>query len=97
MDRGGWIYILKNHRNGTLYTGVTANLPRRYEEHRSGLGSQFARKYGLTRLVYWERVDEIETAIRREKAIKRWPRAWKINLIEGLNPDWIDLSERLNW
>jgi len=76
MGKGGWVYILTNRPRGTLYTGVTANLPQRMETHRAGQGSLFVKRYNLIRSVYWERMDEIEAAIRREKAIKAWVRAW---------------------
>ncbi len=97
MERGGWVYILTNRPRGTLYTGVTAHLPQRMEMHRAGQGSLFVKRYNLIRLVYWERMDEIEAAIRREKAIKAWVRAWKIELVESVNPDWDDLADRMNW
>lgn len=80
---------------GGIYTGVIAHLQRRIWQHREGTDSQFARKYGFTRLVYAERYDEIEDAIRREKAIKKWRRDWKIRLIETANPDWEDMFEHL--
>jgi putative endonuclease len=94
--RGGWVYIMTNRPNGVLYTGVTADIAARATQHRTGQGSGFCRRYGLTRLVYMERHDEIETAIVREKAIKAWQREWKIRLIETQNPDWDDLYLRLN-
>ncbi|HEY1930486.1 MAG TPA: GIY-YIG nuclease family protein, partial [Acetobacteraceae bacterium] len=92
MD-GGWVYILTNRPNGTLYVGVTNDLARRVYEHRSGTGSVFTRRYGLHRLVYCERHEEILGAIQREKNVKDWPRAWKVRLIRGLNPDWDDLYD----
>lgn len=97
MEKGGFVYILTNRPHGTLYVGVTANLPQRIEQHRLGNGSTFVRRYNLHRLVYWEYAQDIEAAIRREKAIKSWSRAWKVDLIETLNPAWDDLVERLNW
>lgn len=87
----GWVYILTNRPNGTLYVGVTANLARRVWEHREGLGEGFTARYGLTRLVYAEPHEEIRTAIAREKALKHWPRAWKVRLILEANPAWADL------
>jgi putative endonuclease len=94
--RGGWVYLLASRYRGTIYTGVTSNLGARAYQHKSGMGSGFVRKYGATRLVYAEHHAEIEAAIAREKAIKKWNRAWKIELIEAANPDWDDLYERLN-
>ena len=92
---GGWVYILANKRDSGLYIGVTADLPARIGQHRDGKGSAFCRRYGLDRLVYAERHDDIVRAIAREKAMKAWKRMWKIELIEQLNPDWSDLYDRL--
>ena len=92
---GGWVYIMANKRDGVLYIGVTADLPARIGQHRDGKGSAFCRRYGLDRLVYAERHDDIVRAIAREKAMKAWKRMWKIELIEQLNPDWSDLYDRL--
>jgi len=93
---GGFVYIVTNRKNGALYTGVTADLPRRIAEHRDGTGSSFARKWGICLLVYVEHHDEIENAIVREKRIKKWNRAWKVTLIENANPDWRDLWFDIN-
>ena len=90
------VYILASRKNGTLYIGVTNNIARRVWEHRQGRGSNFVRKYRVTRLVYLETFDEIERAIQREKTIKEWPRAWKIRVVERDNPEWEDLYDRLN-
>jgi putative endonuclease len=90
--KGGWIYILTNRPNGTLYVGVTNDLVRRVWEHRNDTSNSFTRKYYLRRLVYFEHHDEIQAAIQRETNIKRWPRAWKVNLITEENPEWNDLS-----
>jgi putative endonuclease len=90
---GGHVYILASGRNGTLYVGVTADLARRVYEHREGLVPGFASKHGVKRLVYVERYDRIEDAITREKALKKWNRAWKLDLIEAHNPAWEDLYE----
>jgi len=92
---GGWVYIMSNRPNGTLYIGVTNELVRRVWEHREGLGSHFVRRYGLTRLVYFEHHEDIRTAIQRETSLKRWPRAWKIRLFAGQNPAWQDLYPSL--
>ena len=86
-----WVYIMSNRKDGVLYIGVTADLSRRIVQHREGKGSAFCRRYGLTRLVYAEEHDSIDDAIAREKAMKAWKRAWKIELIEGVNPEWDDL------
>ncbi len=92
---GGWVYIMTNGPHGTLYIGVTADLPARICQHREGTGSQFCRKHGLTRLVYGEHFDRIVDAIAREKAMKRWKRAWKLKLICRDNPHWNDLFEHI--
>ena len=86
-----WVYIMSNRKDGVLYIGLTADLSRRIIQHREGKGSAFCRRYGLTRLVYAEEHDSIGDAIAREKAMKAWKRAWKIELIEGVNPAWDDL------
>jgi putative endonuclease len=95
MQQGGWVYIMTNRRDGTLYVGVTADLARRVGEHREGAVEGFTKRYGLKRLVYAERHDDIRTAMQRETSIKRWSRAWKVNLISAENPDWDDLYDRL--
>jgi putative endonuclease len=92
---GGWVYILTNKRNGTLYIGVTNDLIRRVWEHREGVGSSFVRRYALTSLAYFEYHDDIRTAIQRETNLKRWPRAWKVRLLSAQNPDWLDLYPSL--
>jgi putative endonuclease len=92
--KGGWVYIMTNRPNGTLYVGVTNDIARRAFEHRTGTGG-FTHRYRLHRLVYVERHEEIVPAIQREKNIKEWPRAWKIRLIRGLNPNWRDLYDDL--
>lgn len=94
-EAGGWIYILASGRNGTLYTGSTRNLMRRVYEHREGLLPGFTRKYGVMRLVWFEGHDSVAAAYRREQLLKRWRRAWKIELIEKSNPQWRDLYEDL--
>lgn len=83
------------YRGGT-YIGVTANLPKRVWQHRNGSGSEFAAKYRRFNLVYAERHERIEQAIAREKAMKKWRRAWKVELIEKGNPDWADVFDQLN-
>ncbi len=88
-----YVYILASDRNGTLYIGVTSDLPRRMFEHKNGLLDGFTKTYDVTRLVYVEEHDRIDEAIVREKQLKRWNRAWKIALIENGNPEWRDLTE----
>ncbi|MEI9982066.1 MAG: GIY-YIG nuclease family protein [Aliidongia sp.] len=90
--KGGWVYIMTNRPNGILYTGVTSGLVKRVWQHREGVFDGFTKDYGLNRLVYFEFHDYIISAIQREKTIKHWPRAWKVNLIVAGNPDWDDLS-----
>ncbi len=86
-----YIYILANKRNGTLYIGVTSNLIKRLYEHKNNIIEGFTKKYNIHKLVYYETTNDIESAIRREKQLKKWNRKWKINLIENSNPEWIDL------
>jgi putative endonuclease len=93
--RGGWVYIMTNRRNGTLYIGVTGDIGRRAFEHREGRIDGFTKRYGLKRLVYVQHCDDIGDAIALEKFMKRWPRARKVRLIEHANPQWHDLYERL--
>ncbi|WP_019830959.1 GIY-YIG nuclease family protein [Sphingomonas sp. PR090111-T3T-6A] len=93
---GGWVYMMSNGPSGTLYIGVTAALARRVLQHRQGVGSEFCREHGLTRLVYIERHERIDEAIVREKALKKWKRGWKLNLIGQMNPDWRDLWDDIN-
>jgi putative endonuclease len=96
MMHGGWVYIMTNRPNGTLYTGVTSNITRLAWEHREGVIDGFTKQYGLKRLVYVERHDDITAAILREKAIKHWTRAWKVRLILKANPGWADLYDLLS-
>ena len=93
--KGGWVYLITNRPNGTLYVGVTSDLVHRIHQHREGLIEGFSKRYGLKRLVYAEQHDTIESAIQRETTIKHWPRAWKANLILDANPDWRDLYDTL--
>jgi putative endonuclease len=87
-----YVYILTNNSR-TMYIGVTNNLQRRVYEHKNKLIEGFSKNYNLTKLVYFETTNEIESAIRREKQLKNWHRQWKINLIESINKEWRDLSE----
>lgn len=86
------VYILASRKNGTLYTGVTADLIKRLYEHRNGLIEGFTKDYGVKRLVWFEPHDSMDSAILREKRIKKWNRQWKIELIEAGNPNWDDLA-----
>ncbi len=95
MEKQPCVYILTNRRNGTLYVGVTSALPKRVWEHKNKLVPGFTRKYGLDKLVWYERHETMESAILREKAIKNWKRLWKLRAIEERNPDWRDLYEEL--
>ena len=86
-----YVYILASRIGGTLYIGVTNNLVRRVYEHRSKVIDGFTKDYDVWRLVYYEQFEDVEAAIRREKRLKKWNRAWKIELIEKTNPNWVDL------
>ena len=94
MASNGVVYILASRRNGTLYVGVTSDLAGRMHKHRCG-DSGFTSRYGVKRLVHTEVYDDIATAITREKAIKKWRRRWKLDLIEQQNPEWHDLAPEL--
>jgi len=91
--RQGYVYIMTDRRNGTLYTGVTSDLRNRVEQHLSELIDGFTKKYSLKRLVWYEVHADIREAIVREKRIKSWKRRWKIRMIEDVNPEWDDLFE----
>ncbi|WP_417710701.1 GIY-YIG nuclease family protein [Roseibium aggregatum] len=86
-----YVYILASRKNGTLYVGVTNDLARRVDEHRAGQADSFTRKHGVDRLVFAEVFNDINEAIAMEKRLKKWHRAWKIQLIEKTNPQWDDL------
>jgi putative endonuclease len=92
----GWTYIMTNKPFGTLYIGVTSDLAARVWQHRTGKGSIFCKKHGLTRLVYAEEHASIYEAISREKAMKAWNRNWKLRQIMDANPEWQDLFETIN-
>ena len=92
MERTPCVYLLASGFHGTLYTGVTSNLLGRTWQHREGVTRGFTDRYGVKRLVWFETHDRMETAIQREKSIKRWHRQWKIDLIERENPTWRDLA-----
>ncbi len=90
-----YVYIVASQRNGTLYIGQTDSIIRRAWEHRDGVIPGFTAKYGVKRLVYYEAHDTRDGAFRRERAMKKWNRAWKLALIERFNPGWVDLAEEL--
>lgn len=102
---GGWrmrifepcVYIVASRRNGTIYTGVTSNLIQRIHQHRTGTLPGFTADHDCHRLVWFERHETMETAIQREKRIKKWNRDWKQNLVERANPHWSDLATGLGF
>jgi putative endonuclease len=91
MGKSPAVYILASKRNGTLYVGVTSDLVQRVWEHRNNAVEGFTKRYGVHRLVYYEMHADIRQAILREKQLKKWNRAWKVELIERQNPQWNDL------
>ena len=91
-----YVYILASGRNGTIYIGSTDDIARRVYEHQQKALPGFTSRYGVQRLVWMETHETRESARLRERRMKEWKRAWKLRLIEGENPDWADLSERLN-
>lgn len=95
MPKLYYSYIMASQRNGTLYVGVTSDLARRVGEHKDGIYDGFTRKYNVRTLVWYEAFDYVHAAIQREKNIKKWPRKWKLNLIEATNPDWKDLCDEV--
>ena len=96
MERTYHVYILASGRNGTLYIGVTGNLAARVWQHRTGSTEGFTKKYNVTRLVHVEPFADSNEAIAREKALKKWRRSWKLELIERDNPQWLDLFDVIN-
>jgi putative endonuclease len=95
MDNRFYVYILANRKHGAIYIGVTNDLIRRIYEHKEKLVPGFTKDYGVDKLVYYEIFDDPESAIAREKRLKRWRRNWKIELIERDNPNWDDLYSAL--
>lgn len=95
MGRTYFVYVLASRRNGTLYIGVTNDLARRVHEHQAGAVPGFTRRYGVRELVWFETHSDITEAIAREKQLKGWNRAWKLKLIESVNPTWADLTATL--
>jgi len=90
-----YVYILASKKNGTLYIGMTSDLIKRVFEHKEGLVEGFTKKYNVKKLVYYEKTNNVEEAIKREKGLKKWKRNWKIELIEKQNPKWSDLYYEL--
>jgi putative endonuclease len=93
VDKAFCVYILASRRNGTLYVGVSSNLVQRVWQHKQGVADGFTKRYGVKRLVWYEQHDDAESAITREKQLKKWNREWKIRLIESANPYWNDLYD----
>ena len=87
-----YVYIMTNKNNTVLYTGMSAHLKQRIYQHKNKYSKGFANKYNINKLVYYESFDTPNEAIKREKQLKKWNRAWKISLVNELNPDWMDLS-----
>ena len=92
---GGYVYILGSAPNGILYVGVTSDLVRRIYQHRNGLVDGFTKRYSVKRLVYFERYEDIQSAIQREHNIKHWSRKWKVSFILANNPEWNDLYDSI--
>jgi putative endonuclease len=97
MDRDPAVYIIASAFHGTIYTGVSSNLLQRIHQHREGTFDGFTAEFGCKRLVWFEMHGDMETAIKREKQLKNWDRAWKIALIEAANPAWRDLAEEFGF
>ena len=95
-ERTYYVYILASKPYGTLYIGVSGNFINRMEHHRAMKIQGFTKRYGVTKLVHFEMFGEVTAAIQREKTMKKWPRQWKINLIERDNPHWNDLYQELS-
>ena len=94
-EKKGFVYILTNRQNSVFYIGVTSKLTKRIWEHQNKLVAGFSKKYNLVKLIYYEVIDDIELAIKREKQLKNWHRDWKINLIKRKNPQLKDLSDEI--
>ena len=94
--KNGYIYILTNKNNTTLYIGVTSNLVKRIYQHKNKFVDSFSKKYNLHKLIYYEIFEDIQEAIKREKQLKNWHRDWKINLIKDFNSNFNDLSDSIN-
>lgn len=90
-----YVYILAKERNSTFYVGMTSNLQKRIWEHKNEIADGFTKKYKIKTLVYYETYDDPENAIKREKRLKKWNRAWKMKVIEDMNPEWKDLYDEI--
>jgi putative endonuclease len=95
MNKTFCVYVVTNRRNGALYVGVTSDLPRRIWQHKQKEVAGFTARYGVDKLVYYQTCESAESAIQREKQLKKWSRSWKLRLIEEKNPDWRDLYEEI--
>ena len=95
MGKPGYVYIMASQRNGTIYLGVTSNLPKRVYEHREGLIEGFTKKHGCKLLVWFESYDDLQEARATELRMKNWNRQWKLKRIERMNPDWRDLWDEI--
>ena len=93
MNKRYFVYILAKARNSTFYVGITSDLPKRIWEHKNEVADGFTKKHGIKTLVYYEAFQDPENAILFEKKLKKWPRKWKIKIIEEMNPEWNDLFE----
>jgi len=95
MERQPCVYMMASQRNGTLYIGVTSNLIKRIWEHKTNVVEGFTKKYGIHLLVWYEVHEIMDSAIQREKSLKKWQRKWKMDLIESFNPEWKDLYKTI--
>src|SRR3989339_67600 len=93
QEKSYYVYILAKKRNSTFYVGMTSDLLKRIWEHKNEVSDGFTKQHGVKTLVYFEVFDDPENAIRREKRLKKWPRKWKMKVIEEMNPEWKDLYE----
>jgi len=96
VNRPGYLYLMASGRNGTTYLGVTSDLLKRVWQHRNEVVDSFTKKYGCMRLVWYQAFDDIQQARQRELQMKKWKRAWKVELIERENPQWLDLFDSLS-
>ena len=95
MEKSGYVYIMASRRNGTLYIGVTSDLPKRVWEHRTGVIGGFTKRYSCKMLVWYQAFESLDAARHRELQMKEWRRAWKLEAIEKINPNWDDLYYKL--